>query len=324
MDQCFLPLNIISSVFGISYLHETKSKSLQIFSKLYTLTVCTVLFVSFLYRISSVLPQFCQPDAVSTSVMGIQEILATFVVTTIYYQVLFNQNQFRSVQNLISTADTRFSMLNIRFPSKNFERKIFIEVTTVIGFICMAFIFFVVYYKVHSIGLILLEFFSSIAPMVVIILNLMIFSDMAWLIRNRFRMLKHFLVDVCAVGTLIADESNIEVWKVKLTRETPSGLHRELNRIAKIYELLFCAVNHLNDIFGLSNLTSMGKFYVRSIDLSAIAKMFSKFIAALFSITLTCHLFLLFKLLTENTNNMNGIQFHVLGTFVTVQLNQIV
>lgn len=263
MAQLFLPLNIISSVFGISFLHETKSKSLRILNKLYTLTVFTVLLVSFLYRISSVSPQFCPPDAVSTSVMGIQQIFATFVVTTIYYEVLFNQNQFRNVQNLISMADTQFTILNIRFPPKHFERKIFIQVIAVIGFICFAFIFFVIYYKVQSIGLILLELFSSIDPMVVIILNLMIFSNMAWLIRNRFRMLKHFLVDVCAVGALIADESNIEVWKVKLTRETPNGLHRELNRIAKIYELLFCAVNHLNDIFGLSNLTSMGKFYVR-------------------------------------------------------------
>lgn len=319
--QSFRSIHIISNIFGISYFTTVNSKSFQILSKLHTLAVLIVFIACFSYRISGVSPQFCQSDAVSTSVTGIQQILAISVLIAIYYQNLFYKNRFQNLLKLTSAVDNEFFALNSHvFFYNYFGRKILFELIGMIVFICASVVFFVFYYRVQDIGLILLELFSTINPMVVIILNLMTFCNMTWFIRNKFRSLKHFLMNARAVDSLDASKSN-RVWQVKLTRETPTELHRRFKKIAQIYEMLFCMVNHLNDIFGLSNLTSMGRLFDSNVFffIFTFVKQFCKFLVALFSISLTCHLFLIFKLLTETTNNMNGIQFNVLGsTFVTL------
>lgn len=257
--HCFQAINIISNIFGISYFNQINSKFHQIINKSYTLVVYVLFLGIFLYRISSISPQFCQPDTVSSSVMGIQEILGAFVLTTIYYQVLFYRNRFQNMFKMLSTVDTEFTGLNLKFTYENSKRKMIIELVVLMGFTFTSFVFFKFFYKVQSTWFLFLELFSSINPMLVIIVNLMAFSNMVWFTRNRFRMLKNILIGSCAIDTSIANKSN-KVWNVQMTRETPTGLHRNMKKIGKIYEKLFCMVNDLNDIFGLSNLTSMGEF----------------------------------------------------------------
>lgn len=254
----FRPIHIVSCAFGTSYFDVKQSVVLKISNLIYTLMLFIVFSGCFIYRLSSVPPQFCQSDAVAHSVMGIQQILAIFVVSTIYYQVIFYRDQFKELLTSISSTENEFLTLNLSISNKRFETKILLEVIFITASIYASFIVFVIFFKVQNVAFILLELFASINPMLVIILNLMVFSNLAWFIRDRFQLLKHFLMDVCAIDTLVANDLN-EVWKVKLTRETPHGLHRELKKIAQIYELLFAMVNKLNDIFGFSNLTSMGE-----------------------------------------------------------------
>lgn len=325
LRHIFRPIHIISLAFGISYFSEKGTVWSRILNILYTLFVFIVFMGCFLYRISRVPPMLCQSDAVSHSVIGIQQILAIFVVAFIYYQVLFYKTQFHDLLKLISKTETAFSVLNINFSYTRFTYLILFEVIFVTILLYASFIFFAIYYKLPHFGIILLELFTSINPMLIIILNLMTFANLAWYICDRLQILRHFLIDVCAIDSLVANHSN-EVWKVKLMQETPSGLYAEFKKIAQIYEQLFSMVNQLNDIFGFSNLASMGKtctfsfsslFFSRNWIHFFFHLVISEFLA-LFSISMTCHLFLLFKLLTESTNNMNDVQFDVLGTVVTV------
>lgn len=254
----FHVIHLVSRVFGVSYFINIISVSSFLTNIPYTLALFTVFITTFLYRISSVPPEFCKSDAVSHSVIGIQQILATATIIAIYYQILFYKSHFKKLLKFISLIEHEFVALNIQFGKKRFTRKILCEVIAVVVFIYVSFLFFVIYYDVRHIELIMLELFSNTNPMLVIVLNLLTFTNFVWYIRNRFRHLKHFLVDMCAIDSLVTSDS-IEPWKVKLTRKTPNGLHRECHRIAKIYELLFTVSNHLSDIFGFSNLASMGK-----------------------------------------------------------------
>lgn len=254
----FRPINIISSIFGISYFSANNSILSRILKMLYTLTLFAAFTGSFFYRISSVTPKFCASNAVAISVMGIQQILAFIVIVTIYYQVIFYNEKFRDLFKLISVTEIELHVLNIQLSYKHFTLINLCEVIIVTVFIYVSFIFFSIYYKVQYIEVILLELFSSINPMLVIILNVLTFANLARVIRDRFQMLKNFLVDVCAIDSLVVNDSN-KVWKVKLTRVTPHGLYSEFKKIAQIYELLFSMVNHLNYIFGFSNLASMGE-----------------------------------------------------------------
>lgn len=257
--HCLRPVHIISCIFGVSYFKAKKSVILKVLKAIHTFTFFVLFTGSFIYRISSVPPQLSQPEAVAHSVMGIQQILAIIVILTIYYQVIFYKDQFIELLKLISSTENEFLLLNLCFSNKRFVTKIRFEVIFLTVFIYVSFMIFIIYYKVQNFGFILLELFTSINPMLVIISNLMVFANLAWFIRNRFQILKHFLMDVCAIDSLVANDSN-EVWKVKLTRKTPHGLHSEFKKIAQIYELLFDMVNNLNDIFGFSNLASMGNF----------------------------------------------------------------
>lgn len=78
--------------------------------------------------------------------------------------------------------------------------------------------------------------------------------------RRRFQNLKHFLMDMCAIDSLVATHISNDTRNVKLTRQTVHGLQSNFKKISRIYKLLYASTNHLSDIFGLRNLTSMGKF----------------------------------------------------------------
>lgn len=262
--HCLQPIHIVLCAFGASYSSVEKSIPLKVLNTMYTLIFFIVFSGSFFYRISSVPPRLCQSNDVAYSVMGIQQILATIVVITIYYQVFFYKDQFNDLMTSIASTEHELLVLNLNVSNERFAKKILFEVIFVTGFIYVSFIIFIIYYKVHHIGFILLELFTSINPMLIIILNMMVFTNLAWFIRNRLQILKHFLIDVCAIDSLVANDSN-EVWKVKLTRETPHGLHREFKKIAQIYEFLYAMVNNLNDIFGFSSLASMGNFFFHSL-----------------------------------------------------------
>lgn len=253
----FHPLNVICILHGISLLNYFyRSKIHRIICNVYSGILAIVCLIVSLYRLLYVAPRFSQSNAVAHSVLGIQQILNTIVILMIYYQVFSYKFDIRNVFQLISAIDREFLKLNIRFAYKSFGRKILFEVVFIVCFIYGSFVFFSVYYEVDDGNSLLLELFSFVIPILLVNLTLLTFVNFGWCINVKFKKLKLFLVDLCAIDSIVAND---EIWKVKLIRETPRVFFVELKKIAEIYELLYEAVNRLNYVFGLSNLSSMGK-----------------------------------------------------------------
>lgn len=253
-------IRIISSVFGMSYFHRSSSKASKLASIAYATGIFIVFLASFLYRILNIQPMLCNANAVSYSVLGIQQILSIIAITTIYHQVLFYKSKFAHLLELVTLIEHKCEMLNIQLDYRRFATKILCEILAVVAYISISFAFFVIYYNVWDIGLITLELFVSIIPMLVIILNLMTFINVVWLTRNGVQRIKDFLLQFCAMESLLSDVRSNEVWTVKLmTNQTPYELFNKFKQISQIYGCVCEMANHLNDIFGLSNLASMGK-----------------------------------------------------------------
>lgn len=287
----FQPLGIACDLFGVTlFRYNCKSKVIQVFSSVYTILIFSIFLPIILYRIGYVTPTLCQSNAVAQSVIGIQQILGMLVIVAIYFQVVFYKSDMKHIFQLFLSIDKAFNQLNIKFDYRRFRWKIKIEVAIVIGFIYGSFLYFLMYYRVQAMFSVILEFFTSIQTILLIYLVLLIFINFGWHIRNKFIALKSLLVDVCAIETLIGCDAD-DLWKVKLIQETPQVVFCEIRKIAQIYEMLFKTINLLNRIFGLSNLATM----------------------ALLGISLTCHLFLLFKTLTENSNIFADIRLEILG-----------
>lgn len=259
--QSFRSMHMISSLFGISYFQRLHSISRKLASIAYSLAIFIAFVAAFLYRIINTSPALTKANTVSHSVFGIQQILGIIAIVTIYYQVLFYKSQFTQLLELVTLIEHEFVMMNMQCICKRFAMKILSEIIFVVAFYFISFVFFVIYYNVWDIELIALELLGTVYPLLAIVLNLMTFRNAVWFIRNGLQHIKQFLVDLCAIDSLLVDGRSNEVWTVKLMKKMPNGLFYKYKQIARIHELLFKMANHLNDIFGLSNLTSMGKYF---------------------------------------------------------------
>lgn len=257
--QSFRAVHKVASLFGISYfqrLHSIPQKSASI---AYTLAIFITFVASFLYRILNMSPLLCNANAVAYSVIGIQQILSTIAILTIYYQVVFYKSKFVHMLKLVTLIEREFVTLNIQFRYKRFAMHIFAQILVVTVFLLVSFAFFVIYFNIRDIRLIALELFVSMNPMLAITLNLITFANAVWFIRNGLEYMKDILMGLCAIDSLLADGQSNEVRTVKLMTQMPYGLFGKYKQIARIYELFYEMADHLNDIFGLSNLASMGK-----------------------------------------------------------------
>lgn len=257
--QSFRSVHRMSSLFGITYFQRSHSISQKSAGIAYALAISIVFVASFLYRLLNFPPLLCTANTVAHSVIGIQQILGTAAIFTIYYQVVFYKSTFKHMLSLITLIEREFVTLNIQFPYKRFALNIFVQMLVVITFFPVSFAFFVIYYNVRDIGLIALELFVSINPMLAITLNLMIFSNAVWFIRTALRCTKSVLMDLCAIDSFLTNGHSNEVRTVKSIMQMPNGLLRKYKQIARIFGLLFDVADHLNHIFGLSNLASMGE-----------------------------------------------------------------
>lgn len=122
-NRYFQAIHFVCHVFGISYFIRITSISSCLMNISYTVVIFTIFIVTFFYRISSVAPNFCKSDAISHSVIGIQQILSTITIITIYYQVLFQKPYSRRLLKFISVIEYEFVVLNIPFTAKRFMRK---------------------------------------------------------------------------------------------------------------------------------------------------------------------------------------------------------
>lgn len=213
-----------------------------------------------LYRLGHIEPTFCEQNAVSRSVNGIQQILGYGVVVTIYYQTLFRKTEIQMVMQLLSRSDQELAQLNAVIDAKAFVRKIWAEVIITFAFGYGAFVLFSIHYEVTTFNMLVFEFYSAINPWVLTNLVLLTFINFCWHIKNKLNRLKTILTQLGKfdISQLVGDD----VWTVNTNFNTTNIMFGQIKRIARIYGTLFDAVNVLNRVFGLSNLTSIGiKFF---------------------------------------------------------------
>lgn len=254
----FRPLEIVCNIFGASVTSIRQRQFIVYLSIVYTIIHAIISIGLTFYRIANIKPHFCQQSAISQSVNGIQQILGLGVVATVYYQTLFRKADVQKVLKILLKSDQELLQLNAILKYKVFGVKIVIETIFVVLYAYAAFIIFAVHYNVSDLRMLAFEFVSAINPMVLGNLVLLMFINFCWHIRNKFAKLREILENFVRHDS--GHGKNDEIWTIKAKIGTSKVLFNQIQRIARIYESLFDAVNVLNRIFGLSNLTSIGNF----------------------------------------------------------------
>lgn len=268
----------------------------------YAFFVAAILLTVIVCRVEYISPKYGNVDAVIHSVICIQQLLILVTIIAIYYETFCYPDRMETVLQLLDDIDRAFVQLNIKFDYRRFRWKIFIEIIGLSALIHITFVALCTYHQFRLFSDILYELFGRFYPMYLVNAMLLMFVNFCCLIKNKFTALKQLLRDFCDIIDAFGDseiDDMHEIWKIKLMQTTPRTFFSELKQIASIYESLFIVVNHLNTIFGLSNLTSL----------------------ALLGISLTCHLFLLVKILMEYSIKIDGLCFELFGEFFIIQMN---
>lgn len=252
----FLPFEIPCNIFGVTVTSTPQCKLINLLSHVYTVLHFLVSLMLSLYRIGYIEPQFCQSNAISQSINGIQQILGLIVMVSIYYQTLFRKSDVRKMLKLLSQSDKQLLQLNSTIEQKTFRVKILIESMTVFVYAYAAYIFFAIRYNVTSFKLLVIEFVSAINPVVLTHLVLLIFVNFCWIIKNKFHILKVILRAIIRSDSQQNKED--EIWIEHNPNSCIRVVFDRIKFVAKTYETLFDTVNVLNRIFGLSNLASIG------------------------------------------------------------------
>lgn len=251
------PIEIVAIIFGAAIISLPQRKPLIYLCISYTALQLVLSIVLSIYRIGYIQPRFCQPNPVSQSVNGIQQLLGLTVVIAVYYQTLFRKSDVRKILKLLAKSHHDLLQLNITMKHRVFGIKIIVEVTLVLVYVFSAFVVCAIHYDVTTFDALALEYFSAISPLVLTNLALMMFINICWHIRNELELLRKMLEEI------VRCEGNEEtkgdgIWMTRTCNGASQLLFHRVQRVAKIYETLFDATRLLNKIFGLSNLTSIG------------------------------------------------------------------
>lgn len=252
------PLEIVAHIFGVAIIALPQRKSLFYLSCAYTTMQLALSSGLSLYRIGNIQPKFCQQNAVSHSVNGIQQLLGLTVVIASYYQTLFRKSDVRQILKLLARSHHDLLQLNVILRHRVFGIKVIGETVLVLVYAYAAFIVFAIHYGVTSIDALALEYFSTINPLVLANLALLMFNNFCWSIRNELQRLRQMLEEMVNCEQQDGKDSS-RIWIVGPCKESPTLQLYRIQQIAKIYETLFDATQALNRIFGLSNLTSIGE-----------------------------------------------------------------
>lgn len=254
----FRPLYWTCQLFGISVMSLASNKVFRVLNLCYSLiNMCFVIGYT-IYCIGFVPSQFGHQNAVSVSVQNMQQIMGITVLFFIYYQVILYKSKIEKIFNIFTQIDLEFQLLNIRFNYKKFERKIIIELVFVVLFIYSLFFVLRSHYEINYLDSIISEYITNIHAIFLIDIVLLMFINFCWHIKCKLTTIKLLLLDLSGIDETSMIERD-EMWKIKFVQETPKLFIREIRIIATIFERLFKTVNILNNIFGFSNLMTMGE-----------------------------------------------------------------
>lgn len=284
------PITIICRVFGITMFSEFKSNIVRGLNLVYAFVVASILLAAIVFRMQYVSPKYGNFNIIIHSVICIQQTLIMLTIAAIYYQSIWHPHRMDTVFRMLTTIDRAFAQFNVKFDYRLFHWKIWIEIIVLTASVHITFGALITYFGIDPFAAIFYELLARFYPIFVINAALLMFINLCCLIKSKFTALKNLLQDFRDIETMPCGDNN-EVWKVKFVQTMPQTFYAELTHIASVYESLHDIVNRLNVIFGLTNLASL----------------------TLLAISLTCHLFLLVKLLMENRPSIEGICLELFG-----------
>lgn len=300
-------LNNVSLLFGVNMMCNSNAKFKILRKYFFVLcNICLIVGANTINLSDSSHPSLCIQKPVPIAIIKLKQILAFITFVSIYFQVLFHRSTISSTVNLLRKSDLIFSNLNVRFAYKKFNLVIKLSVLATFFINLGVFAVLCVNYGIESFEEIILQFVLNIYPIILIYLMLLLDVYICWLVRIKLSALRLLLSELCEFKDTIGDKSN---WKVNLIQENPKIFFTDLIKISEIYEILYEIVGELNSAFGLFCLSSIGKEMALVVT-NENGKIINIF-AALESISLTCHVFLLFKAATGLTNE--GTKMEILG-----------
>lgn len=263
------PIAIAAHIFGVSLTSLPQRKWLVYLSVSYT--VLQFLFATglSLYRIGYIQPKFCQQNPVSHTANGIQQLLGVSVVIAVYYQTLFRRTDVQMVLKLLAKSHNDLLQLNLIAKYRVLGIKIVVETILVLLFVCSAFVVFAIHYDVTSGDALVLEYISTMNPLLLTDLMLLMFINICWHIRNELCILRKMMEELVTYANDDDIGGDDRVWTIRAYDMTPKMIAYRLHCAARIFATLFDATQAINRIFGLSNLTSMGE---TSIQMNEIEK----------------------------------------------------
>lgn len=275
---------------------EFESRIARCLSLVYSFVIASILIGAIVFRINYVSPTYGRFKVLIHSVVCIQQIFILLTVLAIYYQSIRYSNRMSTVFQLLTRVDQAFAQFNVKFDYRLFQWKITIEAILLGASIHIAFVAMCTYYSIDPFAAIVYELLARFYPIFVINATLLMFINLCFLIKSKLAALEQVLRGFHGVDDGTSADSKIKVISIPSAK-----FHTELKQIVRVYESLYGIVNHLNHIFGLSNLAAL----------------------ALAAISLTCDLFLLVKILMENNSSIDGICFELFGAYrSTVQRNK--
>ncbi|KAJ6634764.1 putative gustatory receptor 2a [Pseudolycoriella hygida] len=270
-------LNYFSLFFGVNMIFKSKVKLNTLMNYFFiACNICLVLLANSL-DLYSPYSSLCMRKSVPLAIAELIQILGLIASASIYFQVLFRKKSVSSAVRRLRYSDTLFLKLNIRFSYNklNVMMRLSVVFTIILNLVVFAILCY--HYGLTNVDVIALRLITNFHPIVIVYLTTLLDTYLCWLVRIKLHALELLLSELSEFKDTYRAECN---WKVKLVQENTKIFFTDLIKISEIYEVLYEIIGDLNAVFGLSCLSSI----------------------ALESISLTCHVFLLFKAATGLTN----------------------
>lgn len=284
------PIQFVCGAFGITMLGTFKTNVARGLNSAYAFVVSLILLAAIVVRIQYVSPKYGCLSVIIHSVICIQQALIALSIVAIYYQTIRYPNAINSVLEMLAAIDRDFARFNVKFDYRFFQWKILLEIIGLSAAIHITFVALCVHDRTEPLVAIIYELLARFYPIFVINSALLMFINLCCLIKCKFTALKKLLRSFQAPGALQRVDRD-DVWKIKMSQSPPRTFCGEIRQIVDMYESLCATVNRLNSIFGLMNLATL----------------------ALLAISLTCHLFLLVKILMESPASFDGTTCELFG-----------
>lgn len=261
----FKYLKVIASLVGIEF-YDTETKLLRAISIGYTLLMfCVSLLFAVQINIFANTKMMEHFNSISKTVYMIQYYLGFFTLMSVYYQAFFHRHNWRRVEKYLVRIEKIF---HLHLDSVHFRK---------VGILCQYLFIEVVLFTVIIFGLylarcvesgttipleIIATYFSTIYPIIVTYLTMCKFLNLCWVLHAMFRSLGECCTKLCLKREASQLDNQLNFGLFIVIKECPTAdqfYMKQLKMISQIYGMLFNAIELLNIIFGMSNLTTVAQ-----------------------------------------------------------------